>query len=91
MLAVTHAVQESRDAVQVFATRGSAHLDVLNLGLLRVVTPESVREERHPPHANLHQPLIEDFVAAVRAGRPPTVTGEIGREVNRVLAAIYNG
>jgi len=91
VLAVTHAAQESRDAVQVFATRGSAHVDVLNLGRLRVVTPEGVREERHPPHANLHQPLIEDFVAAVRTGRPPAVTGEIGREVNRVLAAIYDG
>jgi predicted dehydrogenase len=66
-------------------------VDVLNLGLLRVVTPEGVRDERHPPHANLHQPLIEDFVAAVRAGRAPAVTGEIGREVNRVLAAIYDG
>jgi predicted dehydrogenase len=91
VLAVTHAAQESRDAFQVFATRGSAHVDVLNLGLLRVVTPEGVRDERHPPHANLHQPLIEDFVAAVRGGRAPAVTGEIGLEVNRVLAAIYDG
>ena len=91
VVAVTHAAQESRDAVQIFATQGSAHVDVLNQGLLRVVTTDGVREERHPPHANLHQPLVEDFVAAIRDGRPPTVTGEIGLEVNRVLAAIYNG
>jgi len=90
VLAVTHAAQESRDAVQLFATGGSAHVDVLNQGTLRIVTADGVREERHPPHANLHQPLVEDFVAAVRDAREPTVTGEIGLEVNRVLAAIYN-
>ncbi len=89
VLAVTHAAQESRDALQIFGSTGSAHVDVLNQGGLRLVTPGGTREERHPPHANLHQPLVEDFVAAVRARRPPTVTGEIGLEVNRVLAAIY--
>jgi predicted dehydrogenase len=91
VLAVTHAAQESRDALQLFATGGSAYVDVLNNGTLRIVTADAVREERHPPHANLHQPLVEDFVAAVRDAREPTVTGEIGLEVNRVLAAIYNG
>jgi predicted dehydrogenase len=91
VLAVTHAAQEPRDAVQIFATRGSAHVDVLNLGALRLVSGDGVREERHPPSPNLHQPLVEDFVAAVREGRSPTVTGEIGLEVNRVLAAIYDG
>ena len=91
VLAVTHAAQESRDSVQVFATEGSAHVDVLNQGLLRVVTADGVREERHPPPANLHQPLVEDFVTALREGRSPTVTGEIGLEVNRVLEAIYDG
>jgi predicted dehydrogenase len=91
VLAVTHAAQESRDALQLFATGGSAYVDVLNQGTLRIVTADGVREERHPPHANLHQPLVEDFVAAVRDAREPMVTGEIGLEVNRVLAAIYNG
>jgi predicted dehydrogenase len=89
VLAVTHAAQESRDSVQLFASGGSAHVDVLNRGHLRIVTADGVREERHLPHANLHQPLVEDFVAAVRGGRSPAVTGEIGLEVNRVLAAIY--
>jgi predicted dehydrogenase len=89
VLAVTHAAQESRDAVQLFATGGSAHVDVLNQGGLRLVTAGGIREERHPPHANLHQPLVEDFVAAVREARDPAVTGEVGREVSRVLTAIY--
>jgi predicted dehydrogenase len=62
---------------------------VLNQGDLRVVTATGTREERHPPHPNLHQPLVEDFVAAVRDGREPAVTGEVGLEVARVVAGIY--
>jgi predicted dehydrogenase len=89
VLTVTHAAFESRDVLELFGTHGSAHVSVLNKGVLRVVTASGAREEQHPPHANLHQPLVEDFVAAVRDGRAPRVTGEIGLEVARVVAAIY--
>ena len=69
VLAVSHAAQESRDAVQLFGTAGSAHVDVLNQGGLRVVTPDGVREERHrasrqPP------PAARRGLRARRAGRP---------------------
>ena len=57
----------------MFGTRGSAHAGVLNQGDLRVVTFAGIREEKHPPHPNRHQPLVEDFVAAVREGREPAV------------------
>ncbi len=89
LLSVTHAVHERRDTLEIFGTRGSAHVGVLNQGDLRVVTSGGGREERHPPHPNLHQPLVEDFVAAVREGREPAVTGEVGLEVTRVLARLY--
>jgi predicted dehydrogenase len=89
VLSVTHAAHERRDTLEIFGTRGSAHARVLNEGALRVVTAAGVREERHPPHPNLHQPLVEDFVAAVREGREPAVTGEVGLEVTRVLARLY--
>jgi predicted dehydrogenase len=89
LVTVTHAVQERRDTLEILGTLGSAHVPVLNEGLLRVTTAQGVREERHPPHANLHQPLVEDFVAAARAGRDPAVTGQVGLEVQRALAAIY--
>jgi len=91
VLTVTHAANERRDALSVFGSRGSAHAGVLNEGTLRVVTPAGTREERHPPHPNLHQPLVEDFVAAVIEGREPAVSGEVGLEVSRVLARIYGG
>ncbi len=89
VLAVSHAVKESRDSVEIFGSAGSAHVPVLNQGRLRVVTAAGAREEEHPAPANLHEPLVADFVQAVRERRDPTVTGEIGAEVSRVLAAIY--
>jgi predicted dehydrogenase len=89
VLGVTHAVHERRDTLEIFGTRGSAHVGVLNQGDLRVLSASGVREERHPPHPNLHQPLVEDFVTAVREGREPAVSGEVGLEVTRVLARLY--
>jgi len=89
LVTVTHAAHERRDTLEIIGTLGSLQVPVLNEGGLRVVTAQGTREERHPPHANLHQPLVEDFVAAARAGRDPAVTGEMGLEVQRVLAAIY--
>jgi predicted dehydrogenase len=89
VLAVSHAAKESRDSVEIYGSAGSAHVPVLNQARLRVVTASGTREEEHPAPANLHQPLVADFVEAVRARRDPTVTGEIGEEVQRVLASIY--
>jgi len=90
VLTVTHAAAERRDTFAIYGSEGSAHVPVLNDGLVRIVTAGGAREERHPPHPNLHQPLVEDFVAAVRERREPTVTGAVGLEVSRVLAAIYD-
>ena len=89
VLTVSHAARESRDSIEIFASDGSAHIPVLNQGRLRVVTPSGTREEDHPPPENVHRPLVADFVSAVREGRDPTVTGDVGLAVNRVLAAIY--
>jgi predicted dehydrogenase len=89
VLTVSHATRESRDTIEIFGSAGSAHIPILNQGRLRIVTAAGTREEEHPAPANLHQPLVADFVAAVQGNRPPTVTGEIGQEVSRVLAAIY--
>src|SRR4029079_5623791 len=89
VLAVSHAARESRDSVEIFASEGSAHVPVLNQGRLRVASGGANREEEHPAPANLHQPLVADFVRAVREDRDPTVTGAIGTEVSRLLAAIY--
>ncbi|MDX2033216.1 MAG: Gfo/Idh/MocA family oxidoreductase [Blastocatellia bacterium] len=89
VLTVTHAARESRDTLDLFGSEGSIHIPVLNLGEMTILSPSGERRERHPPHANLHQPLIEDFIAALRDRRAPLVGGDTGREVARIEAEIY--
>jgi len=91
VLTVTHAAFEPRDTLDLYGSEGSAHAADLNDGTLRVVTAAGAGDEAHPSPANRHQPLVEDFVSAVLDGREPAVTGALGLEVNRVLAAIDAG
>jgi predicted dehydrogenase len=89
ILTVTHAAFESQDTLDIFGSLGSLHVPVLNRGELRLKTKIGERYEWHPPHANIHQPLIEDFTHAVLDNRQPHVTGEMGREVARIEENIY--
>ena len=86
---VTHAAKERQDTLDVFGSRGSIRCDNLNAGGLRIVTADGERVERHPPAANVHLPLIEDFVEAVAANRAPAVDGAIGREIAAIEDQIY--
>jgi predicted dehydrogenase len=86
---VTHAALEPQDTIDIFATAGSIHIAKLNAGDLRIVTAGGERSEQHPPAANLHAPLVEDFVTAVSTNRQPAVTGETGLSVAALEDAIY--
>jgi len=86
---VTHAAADRQDTLDVFGTRGSIRCDNLNAGGLRVVTAAGERLEMHPPAANVHLPLIEDFVDAVAARRAPAVDGTIGRDIAAIEDQIY--
>ncbi len=88
-LTVTHTAFESQDTLDIFGNRGSIHVPQLNRGQLRVVTSSGERTELLPPHANIHQPLIEDFIHAVLGDRDPKVGGDVGREVARIEEDIY--
>jgi predicted dehydrogenase len=88
-VAVTHASGEPRDTFEVYATRGSLHVEQLNGSSLEIRTRHGSRVESHPPAVNLHLPLVQDFVDAVLDGREPAVTGEIGHAVALVEAQIY--
>ncbi|MFL6227391.1 MAG: hypothetical protein ACJ741_01275, partial [Pyrinomonadaceae bacterium] len=89
-LSVTHAAREPQYTLHIFGSAGSIHVPVLNEGTITITTGEGERVEILPPHANTHQPLIEDFVQAVRQGRDPRVGGLVGREVARVEEEIYD-
>jgi len=88
-VSVTHAVQEPRDTLSIFGTRGSIHVNALNKGDVRVTTGSGENRESHPPAANIHQPLVEDFVEAVLTGREPAVGGGVGRAVAHMEEQIY--
>lgn len=88
-LTVTHAAFEQQDTLDIFCSSGSIHVASLNKGEMRVKTSTGERIEDHPPHANLHQPLIADFVEAVLNDRAPKVDGQRGREVARINEEIY--
>ena len=86
---VTHAALEPQDTLDVYGTEGSIHITTLNKGELRIITSTGERRETHAPAANLHAPLIEDFVLSVLREREPAVNGELGRAVAALEEAIY--
>jgi predicted dehydrogenase len=91
---VTHAAAEKQDTLHLFGTRGTISCADLNAGVLRVRVGADIAEivertEAHPPAANVHRPLIEDFVEAVRSGREPEVDGHVGRAVAAIEEEIY--
>lgn len=88
-LTVTHAAQEPQDTFNLYCTRGSIHIPVLNQGIMRILTTDGAHTESHPNASNIHQPLIDDFTRAVLENRNPLVTAEIGRTVALLEQKIY--
>ena len=89
VVAVTHASHDRLDTLQVFGTKGSIQIDELNAGSIRIHAGDGSRVESHPPAANIHRPLIDDFVEALRTDREPAVTGAVGRAVAAIEDEIY--
>ncbi len=89
VLNVSWAAREPQDTLDIFGDKGSIHIAVLNNGIMTVKTPDEQRTESHPPDANIHKPLIDDFASAVLAGRAPAVGADIGRQVSLIEQQIY--
>lgn len=89
VLVSAHAVKEPKDTLEIYGSGGSIHVPNLNEGTIQVVTEGEIRMEKHPNHANFHQPLVDDFVSAVLENKTPAVPGETGLEINRILDSIY--
>lgn len=86
---VTHAAHEPQDTLDIFGQLGSIHIPVLNQGKIRIKTADGERSESHPPHPNIHQPLIQEFAEAVLNGREPRVGGEAGSVIAELEDSIY--
>jgi predicted dehydrogenase len=88
-LTVTHAAIEPQDTLDIYGTKGSIHVANLNKGglTLRIGNEETI--ELHPPHSNIHLPLIEDFTESILNNREPKIMGETGREINKIIEEIY--
>lgn len=86
---VTHGAFEPQDTLDIYCSAGSIHIPVLNRGDIRIVSRGGETLESHPPAANIHAPLIADFVGAVLGDREPTVGGETGRQIAGLIDEIY--
>jgi 1,5-anhydro-D-fructose reductase (1,5-anhydro-D-mannitol-forming) len=60
----------ARDQFRITGENGEINLDPLNGPELRVTDSTGSRTEMLPPHANLHFPIVENFVDAVLASDP---------------------
>ena len=88
-LTVTHAANEPLDTLDIFGTKGSIHIPVLNGAEMRIRIGSDERTETHAPAGNVHQPLISDFTEAVLNNTENAVTGTIGRRIALLLEEIY--
>ena len=78
-----------QDEFAVLGTKGRLTSRPLNGGTLVVERNTERDVEVHAPAQNLNSPLIADFAAAILEERQPMVSGEHGREVNRVMELAY--
>lgn len=86
---VTHAAFEAKDTLEIFGTKGTISVPVLNKETIIVKTENGERTEIHPNHANVHQPLIADFTDAVLNGKEPQIIGETGKMIAELEDEIY--
>ena len=80
---------ETPDRLEIIGDKGRLSTEVLNGAELLIATAESRSIEAHPPHQNLHAPLIADFSQAVEQNRSPAVTGPEAMATNEVIAKAY--
>jgi predicted dehydrogenase len=91
LLAVSRAVEEPQDTLDIYGSAGSLHIPVLNSGGMRICTSEGERREEHLPHENLHLPYIDAVARAFLEDREPPVPGETGLRVAEIIEEIYRG
>jgi 1,5-anhydro-D-fructose reductase (1,5-anhydro-D-mannitol-forming) len=89
LITVSTVLEELKDSLDIFGSEGSLHVPVLNRGLFVVRNSSGEREESCPCHENLHRPYLQAVTEALLEGQAPPVSGELGREVTRIITEIY--
>ena len=77
------------DEFAILGTAGRLVSRPLNGGELLIEHGRDCIVEQHSPATNFNSPLIADFCAAILESRSPFVSGEAGRDVNRVMQLAY--
>ncbi len=79
-----------RDQFRILGVEGEISLDPMNGPQLRLVNRNGSRAELLPPHANLHYPVVQNFVDAVLAGDPTSLAcpGEQGLWTDQVIEQV---
>ena len=71
-----------RDQFRIIGTDGELNLDQLSGPELRITNASGSREELWPTHANVHYPIVHDFVNAVLDGSPLACPGKEAIQVD---------
>jgi len=89
-ITVTHAASEPKDSLDIYGSKGSIHVPILNKSEMFIKSGNGERTETHPSTENTHMPLIEQFATAVQIEKLPTIDGNVGRQVTAVIDRIYD-
>ncbi|MHB9028604.1 MAG: Gfo/Idh/MocA family protein [Candidatus Latescibacterota bacterium] len=76
-------------AFEIIGTEARALWQPYDSGKMTLTIGRETEEIDLPCAGNVHRPLIEDFVAAIREGRAPAVTLAEAAKTNRLLDAVY--
>lgn len=79
-----------RHEFEVVGTEGRVNWLPFDSGQVHVTMGRENKTLQLPPAENVHLPLVEDFVAALRAGRPPVCPLSEAVKTNRLIDAIYD-
>jgi 1,5-anhydro-D-fructose reductase (1,5-anhydro-D-mannitol-forming) len=77
-----------RDQFRIIGTDGELNLDPLSGPGLRITNAAWSREESWPAHANVHYPIVHDFVNAVLDGSPLACPGSEAIQVDWVTERV---
>jgi predicted dehydrogenase len=75
--------------MEIVGSEGKLTWRPYDSGKVLLTLGREVQELDLPPAANVHQPLVQDFVEAIHSGRPPASPLAEAQKTNRVMDMLY--